>query len=130
MNENETKDQKAAEAAAWKEVCERQGEDPIEFIPYKEPKNGHQRFVNGHAMMALIVKNRRKGEKIDWNNGMWDKYVPWMDMSGSGPSFYDYHFTYSFSSVGSRLCSLSNEVINEIAQTFPSILYDMFQEED
>jgi hypothetical protein len=86
-----------------------------------------------HAKLVIIARaanrigNGGKEWKPDWNNGQWDKYYPWFEMGGSsGFRSLVFDILSSDSTVGSRLCFISNEVATHVAKQFIKLYKDYF----
>ena len=77
-----------------------------------------------YRKLKLIVAALNEGWTPDWNNGKWDKYLPWFKMgspSGVGFSYNDYDDWHSFSFVGSRLCFKSRDLAKYAGNQFEAL---------
>jgi hypothetical protein len=80
-----------------------------------------------YRLLKLLAKALNQGWTPDWNNHNEYKYYPWFEMGGSpGFRFLDSADWGSCSGVGSRLCFISEEVADYIAQQFIDLYRDYF----
>lgn len=115
----------------WEMVCERAGIDPVSSLPYPDPKNGEERFLNACKKISVISRVFREGKKHDWTNSSKGKYYPWWSMSsGSGLSYNGYVNACTLTAVGSRLCFFSREDVEFVAKHYPEVYHDLMTEED
>lgn len=82
-----------------------------DVLPYKNPKNGRQIFLNACAKIDLLREVLNEGWEADWSNSSQSKYVPWFEQKSSGSrfSYYDCGLWFTLTFVGSRLCYASRE---------------------
>jgi hypothetical protein len=107
--------------------------DPKKVLPdVNSMPQGHQESTLAYSMLVIIAEALNKeangGQtwKPNWkDNNEW-KYYPWFDMSsGSGLSYGDYDYQYSYSSVGSRLCFKTSDLARYAGTQFKS-LYEKY----
>lgn len=102
----------------YQDICAIDGVDPINSLPYPEPKSEEEIAVNSFSKAIRICRILNEGWQPDWNNDDEYKYYPWFDMetyddqvgSGVGFSCYGYLFGGSVSAVGSRLVFKSSDL--------------------
>jgi len=86
----------------------------------------HQKHVKAQYNLAVVAEAVNEGWKPDWTKVSQRKYYPWWDLSsGSGLSFDDYVCVHSYSAVGSRLCYVSYEVAEHVAEHFKELYEDL-----
>lgn len=75
------------------------------------------------ARAANRLANDDKEWQPNWDDSDEEKYYPWFDMRGGSSGFRFHVFVpwYSFSYVGSRLCFISYEVAEYVAEQFREI---------
>ena len=120
--------------ASFEEACKKEGLNPVEEIPFKNPANGRQIAVNAAAKLFIIAKALNGDWKADWNNWNQGKYYPWFDMrsspaGGSGFSYGDCVYGRSSSYVGSRLVYKDLETAEYAGTKFLDIYRDLMVEE-
>lgn len=89
----------------------------------------HQNALLAHYKLCIIaeainyIDNNDQIWSPDWDNGKWDKYYPWFDMSSSsgGFSFYGCDYWDSVSNVGSRLCFKTSKGARYAGQKFEEL---------
>jgi hypothetical protein len=86
-----------------------------DVIPYPNPINAHQKWVNAFAKVSLICLVLNEGWAPNWQDSSEYKYYPWFDMrKAAGWGFsalrYDVDNTSTYTTVGSRLCYKSSEL--------------------
>ena len=79
-----------------------------------------------HAKLIIITKEINQGWIPNWNDSNQKKWSPWFRLS-SGFGFVDSHYGYSFTgtSVGSRLCFESEEKSTYAGKQFIEIYKDL-----
>jgi hypothetical protein len=119
----------------FEDACKVLSLDPEKVVPdfscYPEQD---RKALEAHAKLVLVARAANKlandGDEWapDWNNGQWDKWHPWFDLDGGSPGFRfnDSVHWASGSAVGSRLCFISEEVTDYIAQQFIDLYRDYF----
>lgn len=109
----------------FEDACAVESLDPKTVIPDFScyPQQDRKSMI-AHAKLVIIIRaaNRIANDDKPWfpdfnDSNQW-KYYPWFEKTSSGFRFSadDYWLTYS--SVGSRLCFISSEVAEYIAETF------------
>ena len=126
---------KLAQLKTFEDACKVEGLDPKKVIPdfscYPEQD---RKAMEAHAKLVIIARaanrlaNKGKEWKPDWNNFNQYKYHSWFDMEGgsSGFRFDDCDYWLSTSGVGSRLCFISSEVGEHVAEHFIDLYRDYF----
>ena len=113
----------------WELVCEKDGIDPVTSLPYPEPKNGEERFLNACKKISVISRVFREGRKHDWADSSKYKYYPWWNMSSvSGLSCNGYDHSDAHSCVGSRLCFMSSDDVKFVAEHYKDVYEDLMLE--
>lgn len=79
-----------------------------------------------YKKLKVIVKALNEGWTPDWDNSNQNKYWPWFDMRGSGLAFFRAVYVYAISSVGSRLCLRSRELVEHAVKHFMNLYEDLF----
>lgn len=80
-----------------------------------------------YKIIKVVTEVLNEGWVPDWKNINQYKYYPWFDMSsGSGLSYDDYVYLYSYSAVGSRLCFKSRELAEYACKQFIKEYTDFF----
>lgn len=120
--------------ASFEEACKKEGLNPEEEIPFKNPANGRQKAVNAAAKLFIISKALNGDWKPDWNNWNQGKYYPWFNMQstaagGSGFSFRDFGYGDSDSRVGSRLVYKDSKTAEYAGTQFLEIYRDLMVDE-
>lgn len=100
----------------------------VENLPEK-----HQKAIVAHYKLVIIIQVLNEGWEPDWKDFGQLKYFPWFDVvtskesvSGVGLSYDDYAFTYSATTVGSRLCLKTSELARYVAEQFKELYEDYF----
>lgn len=115
------------EIKSFNDACKVERLDPKKTVPdFKGLSVKERKAMIAHAKLVIIARainrlaNNGKQWKPDWNNGQWDKYYPWFDMSGGSRGFrFDVcDYWCSASIVGSRLCFISREVAKYAGEQF------------
>jgi hypothetical protein len=106
---------KADKLTTYQQVCEAEGVDPVQSLPFPTPETPEQVALNGMAKAWRIVRVFNKGVKPDFDTDQ-AKYTPWWYMrseaaGGPGFSYYDSDYVRSFSFVGARLVFLDYDVM-------------------
>ncbi len=85
--------------------------------------------VIAYIKLIIVARALNEGWEPDWSNDDEYKYYPWFDMSsgsGSGFSSDGCDYTYSRSSVGSRLCFKTRELAEYAGKQFEDLYRDYF----
>ena len=119
----------------FEDACKAEGLDPKKVLPdftcYPEQD---QKALEAHAKLVIIVRAANKlandGETWtpDFSNWNQNKYEPWFDLEkgSSCLRYYDYDYWCAFTYVGSRLCFISREVCEYVANQFIDLYKDYF----
>lgn len=111
----------------WEDACQLKGIDPIDSLPFEEPKNDLEEAVNGNFKMYIIAELLCGDWVPNWSDTNEYKYYPYFKWSGSG-------FGFSYSSadywgtgthVGSRLVFPTEELAEYAGTQFINI-YNKF----
>ena len=91
---------------SYEDACEVIGEDPIESLPFKNPKNARQEAANAFHMLDIISEALLEGKKLDWTDSNVKKLYPYFNdyTPGSGFRFRDTDCGWTNASGGARLC--------------------------
>lgn len=113
---------------SFEDACKKEGVDPkklpdVSMIPEEFGKP----IIAAYKLM-IVFKAINDGWKADWGNGDQYKYYPWFEVLSSGFGFGNSYCTYDYShaSVGSRLCTDSQEKALYIAEQFKALYEDFF----
>lgn len=104
------------------DACKILGEEDSEVISHKiliESKVAEHIIAN--QALVVVIKALNEGWVPDWENGKYDKWINWFNLSSSSSgrfSFYDSAEWLSVSNVGSRLCFRSKELADYAAEQF------------
>ena len=116
--------------ASFEEACKKEGLNPEDETPFKNPSNGRQLAVNAAAKLFIISKSLNGDWVADWDN--WDqyKYYPWFDMrtsaaGGSGFSYAGFDCDAGGSFVGSRLVYKDRQTAEYAGKQFIDIYRDL-----
>lgn len=111
----------------WEKFCK---ENNLTLnLPYPEPKDGDEEYIDANFMMMHIVRKKRR-KKPDWNNTNESKYTPYFDMrksSGFGFSGSDTNCDGTGTGVASRLCipndrDLAVQIQNEYEPIYEKLM--------
>lgn len=69
----------------------------------------------------LLCEILNDGWVADWDDSSQPKYFPWWKMGSSGFRFHANDGWNTISSVGSRLCLKSRELVNHVGEHFPEL---------
>jgi hypothetical protein len=126
---------KYTDLKTFEDACKVLSLDPEKVVPdfscYPEQD---RKALEAHAKLVIVTRAANKlandGNEWapNWDNGQWDKWHPWFYLNGgpSGFRFYGSDGWNAVSDVGSRLCFLSEEVSDYIAQQFIDLYRDYF----
>ena len=105
----------------FEDACAVAGVDPDSYFSVHDTED-----ETAFKKLKLIIKVINEDWVPDWNNTDEQKWYPWFQVaSGFGFSGSNYDCTYSFTSVGSRLCFSSEEKSDYVAKQFID-LYKQF----
>jgi len=106
----------------FEEACSEKGVDPLDMLPYEDPKNKFHNAVNAFAKMTIITEVLNEGWTPDWENEREYKWAPYFRMkSGFGFSRTICDSTRTGTAVGSRLCFKSQELADYAGKQFESV---------
>lgn len=86
---------------SYEDACEDLGLDPVEDLPFKNPKNNRQEAENAFHMLDVITESLMEGKILDWEDGDKKKWYPVFSDYSSGSGFrflystYGWTFTYA-----------------------------------
>lgn len=108
------------------DACKKLGINPdqlpdVALVEFRKP------IIAAYKLM-VIYKAINNGWVPDWNNYDQHKHYPWFEIlsSGFGFSRAGYYFDFSYSTVGSRLCTDTREKAMYIAAQFEQEYKDYF----
>ena len=116
----------------FQDACAELGLKPSDnLIGYVDVASSKDLFsIEAYARLIIIIRALNEGWVPDWTDSNQTKYYPWFDMraapSGSGLSFNASDYSYTRSSVGSRLCLKSAELAKYVATQFNNEFKDFF----
>lgn len=108
----------------WEDYCKLKGIDPIKSLPYPNPSKSEEgptdeEATNAFYQLTQLFSFFNGSWKADWEDSSQRKWYPWFKMkSGFGFSDTLYVSTYSFTSVGSRLCCKDSETAEFMGRQF------------
>lgn len=92
----------------WEDAATELGIDPIESLPFPNPKNNREVATNAFFKLDAINQVLLEGVVLDWTNTNQKKWYPWFNeyRPGSGFSFYGTccGWTATLANGGARLC--------------------------
>lgn len=107
------------------DVYREAGTKEEDIIPYKNPKNGRQIFLNACAKLDLLREVLNEGWEADWDNSNEPKYAPYFRKdSGSRFACGDCVIGYTHTFVGSRLCYQTKEKTIHAGTKFVDVYND------
>lgn len=87
----------------------------------------HQKAIIANYKLIVIAEALNEGWKPNWQDSDEYKYYPWFDMSnpaGVGDSYTANAASYTYASIGSRLCLKNRELAIYFGQTFTDLFND------
>lgn len=107
------------EIISFEAACAALGLDPLKILPdvtmYPEK---HQKAITANHKLIIIAEAIQEGWTPNWNDDDQYKWFPYFDME-NGFGFRDTCcWTYSYGSVGSRLCFESSEKARWFGEQF------------
>lgn len=109
---------------SFEDACAEIGEDPIELLPYKNPKTKRQFAANDAMRLDVIAEALRGDFEADWSNSIQRKWRCWFEHNGTtgfGFSGSGCDYSVTFTRVGSRLCMPTEELSNYFGTQFIEI---------
>lgn len=104
-----------------------------QLVPYPNPENGLQKFLNAVAIIAALSEILNEGKEPDWENENEIKYVLWVRFkknpthpSGFGFSLTSYAYWATGTNVGSRLCFKNSDDVMFVHEFFKETVADYF----
>jgi len=112
----------------FEDACGKESIDPQKLPDVSMIPDEFRKSTIAAYKLQVIYKAINNGWKPDWNNRSQYKYYPWYWVLSSGFGFDDspYLYTYTHSSVGSRLCTDTSEKAMYIAKQFEAEYVDYF----
>lgn len=93
----------------------------------------HREAMLAHFKLVIILQALNESWKPNWNNYSEYKWYPWLEVdaskdkpSGFGFSVTDFTYSGTYTCVGSRLCSKSEEIAKYAFKTFPELYISYF----
>ncbi len=104
----------------FEDACTKLGIDPKQLPDSSGMLAELKKPIIAAYKLMVILKAINNGWTPDWTNSSQWKYYPWFRVlsSGFGFSDSDYYYVYSFTSVGSRLCTDTSEKALYVAKQF------------
>ena len=104
------------------DACEILGEEDADVISYKALINAQvSEHIVANQALVVVIKALNEGWVPDWENGKYDKWINWFNMSSSSSgrfSFFASVTLHSDSYCGSRLCFRSKELAYYATEQF------------
>lgn len=112
----------------FEDACAKCGIEPIALPELSMIPEEFRKPILAAYRIMIIYKAINNKWVPDWANSNQGKYYPWYWVlsSGFGFSCSSYTYDYSFTSVGSRLCTDSSEKAMYIAKQFEQEYKDYF----
>ncbi|MDR3059493.1 MAG: hypothetical protein LBU84_15325 [Prevotella sp.] len=111
---------------SFESACEFLGIEPalpqVDMLPEK-----HRKSIIAYYKLTTIISALNEGWEPDWSD--WDQYkhYNWFYIDSSAAfRFYDTHYTYTDTYVGSRLCFKTRDLAAYAAKTFEDLYKDYF----
>jgi len=105
---------------SFEDACKKENVDP-EKLPDVSmiPEEFRKAIINAYKLM-IVFKAINNGWRPDWSKSNQWKYYPWYSVLSSGFGFDSsyYYFTFTYSFVGSRLCTDTSAKALYIARQF------------
>ena len=93
---------------SYESACEDLNIDPIESLPYRNPKTNREKSINAFHMLDIISEALLEGKKLDWADSDQQKHFPYFNnyTPGSGFRFGGTGCSWAIAgaSGGARLC--------------------------
>lgn len=107
----------------FEDACINRGYHPETILPYKCPKNKREYAMNDYARLDIIAEALQQDFVFDWSDSNQRKWRVWFEHSSSGFGFSFTHYVYSYSvtTVGSRLCMPTEELAIYFGKQFIEI---------
>lgn len=97
---------------SWEDVCDFKGIDPVKSLPYPDPQNPHEEYMNACHVLAIGIEVLNEDWRADYLDDNQVKYEPrFIHKSGAGLSLSDYDGWAANSVVGPRLVYRSSELL-------------------
>ena len=111
---------------SFEDACKKEALDPTKLPDVSAIPEELKKPIIANYKLHIVYKAINNGWKPEWSNWNQYKYYPWFAVlsSGFGFSFSFYLCDYSFTSVGSRLCTDSSEKALYIAEQFKELYQD------
>lgn len=110
---------------SFEDICAQRGDNPIDIIPYSEPKNKRQKYLNDIAMLDYIAEFLQQGYVADYGNSNEQKWFPYFnyntETSGFGFSYSLCDCSSAIALCGSRLALPTEELSNYFGTQFIEI---------
>ena len=113
---------------SFEDACKHLGIDPTKLPEFPAMEKEFVKPLIAAYKLMVIFKAINNGWRPDWSNWNQYKYYPWFGVLSSGFGFSSsiYDCAYSYSGVGSRLCTDSSEKALYIAEQFQDEYKDFF----
>jgi hypothetical protein len=112
----------------FENACAKEGLDPKALPDVTMIHEDLRKPIIAAYKLLIIYRAINNGWKPDWSNFNQYKYYPWFRVLSSGFGFdgSDFIYDYTYTNVGSRLCTDSREKALYISETFQSEYKDYF----
>ena len=113
----------------FEEGCASRSVDPTKLPGVAELPERFRQSVIDHYKLMVLTEAVNEGKKPNWKNGNKEKWFSWWRVltgnknrgSGLGLSLLAVDYFCTYTSVGSRLSSVSEDAARHLATTFPDI---------
>jgi hypothetical protein len=107
---------------SYEDACADLGLDPVESLPFKNPKNNRQEAENAFHMLDVITESLLEGKKLDWEDSDQRKWYPVFSDYSSDSGFRFMHsdnvWTRAYAYGGARLCVDTQEKADYLGTQF------------
>lgn len=108
---------------SYEDACDDLGLEPVESLPFENPKNNRQESANAFHMLDVITESLMEGKRLDWEDAGQRKWYPVFNdySSGSGFRFLRSDIGWTATRGGARLCVDTEEKADYLGTQFLSI---------
>lgn len=128
QNKNIMKNPIIEKIKTFSDVLDHLGLESKDVIPYTNPVNKRQKFINASVKMSLIAEVLNEGVVLDFSNSSQPKYYPYFEKSDSGWSVYSFGSSYAIVEFGFAFFYKSSELALYAANQFLDIYIDYLPE--
>ena len=115
---------------SFDDACKKLGIDPKALPDVSMISEEFRKAVIAAYKLFIIFKSINDGWDADFTNPDQIKYFPWLGVNPAGSGFdfsnSNYHYDYTITTVGSRLCTDTSEKALYISEQFREEYADFF----